>query len=61
MSPRLLRMFLFPAVAFIIALVLNLVLGNGVLVGLVLGLVAAVLSFGVDWLLNRGQDSAPPR
>ncbi|GLY17340.1 hypothetical protein LWF15_31060 [Kineosporia rhizophila] len=61
MSPQLLRSFLFPAVAFVIALVLNLVLGNGVVVGLVLGLVAAVLSFGVDWLLNRGQNGTPPR
>ena len=40
-------------------LVLNLALGNGFLPGLVIGLVAAVLSAGAEWLLTRRREAPP--
>ncbi|GAA3637727.1 hypothetical protein GCM10022223_65800 [Kineosporia mesophila] len=40
-------------VVLVICVIMNLVLGNGFLPGLVVGLSAAVVSFVVQWLLTR--------
>ena len=55
MSPRLLRLVVPALVTFVVVLVLNLILGNGILPGLVIGLVAAVLLVGIEALAARRQ------
>ncbi|GLY30572.1 hypothetical protein [Kineosporia sp. NBRC 101731] len=59
MTPRQWRRAAIQAVVvLVICVIMNLVLGNGFLPGLVVGLCAAVVSFVVQWLLTRS-DGGP--
>ena len=59
MSPRLRFAAALGVLVLVIAVVVNLALGNGLLPGLGIGLIAAALSIGVEWLLTRRREAPP--
>lgn len=60
MSPRLRRLVVPAAAIFVVVLVLNLVLGNGFLPGVVIGLVAAAVMVAVEAVIARRQGRSGP-